>query len=41
MNETELINYVQEAFHMEGEKHQQLLEIATMKEVMYPPLDGY
>ena len=34
MNETELINYVQEAFHMESEKHQQLLEIATMKEVL-------
>ena len=33
MNETEMINYVQEAFHMESEKHQQLLEIATMKEV--------
>ena len=32
MNETELISYVQEAFHMESEKHQQLLEIATMKE---------
>ena len=34
VNETELINYVQEAFHMESEKHQQLLEIATMKEVL-------
>ena len=33
VNETELIKYVQEAFHMEQEKHQQLLEIATMKEV--------
>ena len=33
VNETELINYVQQAFHMEEEKHQQLLEIATMKEV--------
>ena len=34
VNETELINYVQEAFHMESEKHQQLLDIATMKEVL-------
>ena len=41
MNETELINYVQEAFHMESEKHQQLLEIATMKEVSkFRYLDG-
>ena len=34
VNETELINYVRDAFHMEEEKHQQLLEIATMKEVI-------
>lgn len=33
MNETELIDYVQQAFHMEDEKHKQLLDIATMKEV--------
>ena len=33
VNEAELISYVQQAFHMEDEKHQQLLEIATMKEV--------
>jgi predicted transposase YbfD/YdcC len=33
VNETELINYVRDAFHMDEEKHQQLLEIATMKEV--------
>lgn len=35
VNETELINYVRDAFHMEEEKHQQLLEIATMKEEPY------
>ena len=29
----ELINHVQASFHMEQEKHDQLLEIATMKEV--------
>ena len=34
VNEQELINYVQDAFHMDEEKHQQLLEIATMKEVI-------
>ena len=34
VNETELINYVRDAFHMDEEKHQQLLEIATMKEVI-------
>ena len=34
VNEAELISYVQQAFHMEGEKHQQLLDIATMKEVL-------
>ena len=33
MNDSELIDYVQQAFHMEDEKHQQLLDIATMKEV--------
>lgn len=35
VNEAELISYVQQAFHMEGEKHQQLLDIATMKEEPY------
>jgi hypothetical protein len=33
VNEVELINHVQSSFHMEKEKHEQLLEIATMKEV--------
>jgi len=35
VNEAELISYVKDAFHMEEEKHQQLLEIATMKEEPY------
>jgi len=35
VSETELINYVRDAFHMDEEKHQQLLEIATMKEEPY------
>ena len=39
MNETELIDYVQQAFHMEDEKHKQLLDIATMKEVVHHSLD--
>ena len=33
VNDGELIKHIQESFHMEEEKHQQLLEIATMKEV--------
>ena len=31
MNEVELIQHVQASFHMDQEKHEQLLEIATMK----------
>lgn len=32
VNDGELIKHIQDSFHMEQEKHQQLLEIATMKE---------
>ena len=31
VNEVELIQHVQASFHMDQEKHEQLLEIATMK----------
>ena len=33
ISETELISHVQAAFHMEDDKHEQLFDIATMKEV--------
>jgi len=35
VNEVELIKHVQSSFHMDQEKHEQLLEIATMKEEPY------
>lgn len=39
VNQTELIKHVKEAFHMEDEKHGQLLDIATMKEEPYLKLN--
>ena len=30
-----LVDHLKEAFHMDDEKHQQLLEIATMREEPY------
>ena len=31
--QTELVNHLKEAFHMESDKHKQLLDIAIMREV--------
>jgi hypothetical protein len=33
--QTELVNHLKEAFHMDSDKHKQLLDIAIMREVKH------